>query len=135
MADPTYNRFATVGRATDRGYFDEGLRQHMLRVYNYMGAGLILTGLVAALVSSSPAIMMAIFGSRVIKSKALLVSIGVVALLGLFAVAGISGRASGGAAEAGIDESSMGRLYAWGAAWRMALARPLTGVARAARPR
>ncbi|BAI70668.1 hypothetical protein AZL_000300 [Azospirillum sp. B510] len=63
MADPTYNRFATVGRATDRGYLDEGLRQHMLRVYNYMGAGLILTGLVAALVSSSPAIMMAIFGS------------------------------------------------------------------------
>ena len=63
MADPTYNRFATAGRATDRGYFDEGLRQHMLRVYNYMGAGLILTGLVAALVSSSPAIMMAIFGS------------------------------------------------------------------------
>jgi len=74
------------------------------------------------------AVVMAIFGSRVIKSKALLVSIGVVALLGLFAVAGISGRASGGAAEAGIDESSMGRIYAWGAAWHMALARPLTGV-------
>jgi len=63
MADPTFNRFATVGRATDRGYFDEGLRQHMLRVYNYMGAGLILTGLVAALVSSSPAMMAAIFGT------------------------------------------------------------------------
>ena len=63
MADPTYNRFATAGRATDRGYFDEGLRQHMLRVYNYMGAGLILTGLVAALVSSSPAMLQAIFGT------------------------------------------------------------------------
>lgn len=69
-----------------------------------------------------------IFGSRIIKSKVVLVAIGIVVLLALFAVAGISGRASGGAAEAGIDESSMGRLYAWGAAWRMALARPLTGV-------
>ncbi|MFO1081031.1 MAG: O-antigen ligase family protein [Reyranellaceae bacterium] len=69
-----------------------------------------------------------ILGSRMIKSKAVLLGIGAVALLVLFAAAGISGRASGGAAEAGIDESSMGRIYAWGAAWKMALARPLTGV-------
>ena len=74
------------------------------------------------------AAVLGIFGSRVIKSKALLLAIGIVALLALFAVAGISGRSSGGAGEAGIDESSMGRIYAWGAAWRMALARPLTGV-------
>lgn len=61
MADPTFNRFATMGRATDRGYFDEGLRQHMLRVYNYMGAGLVLTGLIAALVSTNAGLMAAIF--------------------------------------------------------------------------
>ncbi len=71
----------------------------------------------------------AVFGAQRIKSKALLISIGVVGLMGLFALAGISGRSSGGAAEAGVvDESSEGRLRAWGAAWRMALARPLTGV-------
>lgn len=46
----------------------------------------------------------------------------------LFVVAGISDRASGGAAEAGIDASAMGRLYAWQAAWGMALDNPLTGV-------
>ena len=63
MADPTYNRYATEGRAFDRGYFDEGLRQHMLRVYNYMGGGLVLTGLVAFLVSTSPSMMAAIFGT------------------------------------------------------------------------
>ena len=63
MADPTFNRYATAGRTVDRGYFDEGLRQHMLRVYNYMGAGLVLTGLVAFLVSTSPAMMQAIFGT------------------------------------------------------------------------
>jgi putative inorganic carbon (hco3(-)) transporter len=70
----------------------------------------------------------AITGSRVIKSKAVLVTIGLVGALGLFAMAGISGRSSGGAAEEGIDESSMGRIYAWGAAWHMALKHPLNGV-------
>lgn len=71
----------------------------------------------------------AVFGTHRIKNKAVLVTLGVVGVLGLFAVAGISGRSSGGAAEAGmVDESSEGRLRAWGAAWRMAVARPLTGV-------
>lgn len=48
--------------------------------------------------------------------------------LALIALAGISDRASGGAAESGVDESAMGRLYAWQAAWRMAVDHPLTGV-------
>ena len=72
--------------------------------------------------------VLGVFGLRTIKSKLLLAAIGVVALAGLFAVAGISERQSGGAHEEGIDESAMGRLYAWVAAWRMALADPLTGV-------
>nr|WP_088152602.1 Bax inhibitor-1/YccA family protein [Inquilinus limosus] len=42
---------------------DAGLRQHMLRVYNYMGLGLVLTGLVAYLVASTPAIYIPIFTS------------------------------------------------------------------------
>jgi O-antigen ligase len=46
----------------------------------------------------------------------------------LFIVAGISERSSGGAAEEGIDESAMGRLYAWEAAWNMALDNPILGV-------
>ncbi|NOH79694.1 hypothetical protein F0231_08050 [Vibrio sp. RE86] len=69
-----------------------------------------------------------IFGLRLIRSKMLLITIGVIALLVLFAVAGISDRQSGGAAEAGIDASAMGRLYAWEAAFKMALDNPLTGV-------
>src|SRR3712207_3168607 len=43
--------------------FDEGLRQHMLRVYNFMGLGLVVTGVVAYLVASSPAIYQPIFGT------------------------------------------------------------------------
>jgi putative inorganic carbon (HCO3(-)) transporter len=69
-----------------------------------------------------------IFGARMIKSKTLLISIALVGIVALFAVAGISGRSSGGAAEDGIDESSMGRIHAWGAAINMAISRPLTGV-------
>lgn len=63
-----------------------------------------------------------------IKNKALLISIGAVALSILLVLAGISDRKSGGAAEEGIDESAMGRIYAWQAAWGMALANPFTGV-------
>jgi FtsH-binding integral membrane protein len=43
--------------------FDEGLRRHMLRVYNFMGLGLVVTGLVALLVASTPAIYQPIFGT------------------------------------------------------------------------
>jgi FtsH-binding integral membrane protein len=43
--------------------YDEGLRQHMLRVYNYMGLGLVVTGLVAFFVASTPALYVPIFSS------------------------------------------------------------------------
>ncbi|EEX92414.1 O-antigen ligase family protein [Vibrio orientalis] len=69
-----------------------------------------------------------IFGLRLIKSKTLLLFIAVIGLFVLFAMAGISDRQSGGAAEEGIDASAMGRLYAWEAAFKMALDNPLTGV-------
>ena len=43
--------------------FDAALRAHMVRVYNHMTAGLVVTGLIAFLVSTSPAMIHAIFGS------------------------------------------------------------------------
>ena len=43
--------------------FDEGLRRHMLRVYNYMASGVLLTGIVAMLVASTPALYQPIFGT------------------------------------------------------------------------
>ncbi|WP_425425008.1 O-antigen ligase family protein [Vibrio pacinii] len=69
-----------------------------------------------------------IFGLRLIRSKSLLIMIAIIGLSLLFAVAGISERQSGGAAEEGIDASAMGRLYAWEAAFKMAIDNPLTGV-------
>ena len=53
-----------VGASAQAGaVFDEGLRQHMLRVYNYMGVGLVVTGLVAFMISSTPALYVPIFSS------------------------------------------------------------------------
>jgi len=43
--------------------FDAGLRRHMLGIYNNMGLGLVITGLVAALVASTPALYGPIFGT------------------------------------------------------------------------
>jgi FtsH-binding integral membrane protein len=58
---PNEPRFGAYSTAQAGAAFDEGLRQHMLRVYNYMGAGLVLTGLVAFIVASVPALYVPIF--------------------------------------------------------------------------
>ncbi|WP_374762929.1 Bax inhibitor-1/YccA family protein [Yunchengibacter salinarum] len=43
--------------------YDEGLRAYMLKVYNYMASGVLLTGIVAMFASQSDALMGAIFGT------------------------------------------------------------------------
>ena len=48
-----FNRMNTSTRAVDQAYIDEGLRAHMLRIYNYMSAALALTGIVAWFGASS----------------------------------------------------------------------------------
>jgi len=70
----------------------------------------------------------AVFGYRRIQSKVLFFSVGIVLAMLLFVMAGISDRASGGAAETGVDASAMGRIYAWQAAFGMALHNPFSGV-------
>ncbi len=73
--------------------------------------------------------ILGLFGLRVIKSKALLLAIGGIGALGLFAAAGISSRSSGGAGESGlVDESAAGRFNAWECAFWMAFDHPLFGV-------
>ncbi len=55
MAFETERSAWTRGQA-DVAQIDVGLRQYMLRVYNYMASGLALTGLTAALVANTPAL-------------------------------------------------------------------------------
>ena len=59
MAYRTDPRFAQPGLAVPA--VDEGLRSFMLSVYNYMGLGLAITGLVALAVASTPALYVPIF--------------------------------------------------------------------------
>ncbi len=61
--DPIQNRFGYGAQAQSAAIFDEGLRKHMLRVYNYMGLGLIITGIVAFVVSQTPALYVPIFST------------------------------------------------------------------------
>ena len=58
MAFDPRDRAAAYGgaQAVDRAEIDEGLRQYMLRVYNYMTMGLVVSGLVAWSVVNVPAI-------------------------------------------------------------------------------
>jgi len=50
MAENPHSNTGAVGRAAAR--VDEGLRTHMLGVYNYMAAGVAFTGLVAYLIAN-----------------------------------------------------------------------------------
>ena len=56
-------RFGYGAGTMDAAAIDQALRSYMLRVYNLMGSGLALSGIVALLVSQSPALMQTIFGS------------------------------------------------------------------------
>ena len=47
-ASPSLNG-AAIGRAT----YDQGLRRHMLSIYNYMASGVLLSGIVALLTANS----------------------------------------------------------------------------------
>ncbi|MFZ5619239.1 MAG: Bax inhibitor-1/YccA family protein [Pseudomonadota bacterium] len=59
MNDPRRNYGATVAR-TDGRVIDQGLRQYMLGVYNYMAMAVAGTGLVSLAVASNPAMVQTI---------------------------------------------------------------------------
>ena len=56
MAEDRRIRLGALG-AAPRAEIDEGLRAYMLRVYNYMASGLLLTGAVAYTTANTPAIL------------------------------------------------------------------------------
>ena len=49
--DRRYGQGTAAGRA-EAGVIDQGLRAYMLRVYNYMGSGVAITGVVAYVIFS-----------------------------------------------------------------------------------
>lgn len=58
-----YSRMNTSTRTMDQAALDEGLRSHMLKVFNYMASGLALSGAVAAFTANTPAVYNAVFGT------------------------------------------------------------------------
>jgi uncharacterized protein len=62
------NPYPTPGQTpryarTDSAAVDAGLRSHMLGVFRNMGIGLIITGIVAAVIGNTPALYQPIFGT------------------------------------------------------------------------
>ncbi|MER9242083.1 Bax inhibitor-1/YccA family protein [Mesorhizobium sp. M0633] len=58
------NNLGYIGAGARAGaVYDEGLRRHMLRLYNYMGLGLVVTGVIAFVVASTPALYVPIFST------------------------------------------------------------------------
>ena len=47
MANPNFGAFNWPGVIADQASFDAGLSAHMVRIYNYMASGLVLSGIVA----------------------------------------------------------------------------------------
>ncbi len=54
MAYQRVNRAGAFSQTIDQAQFDEGLRQHMLRVYNYLATGLAVSALVAWAIMNTP---------------------------------------------------------------------------------
>ena len=73
-----------AARAADAVQIDEGLRKHMLKVYNYMATGVLLTFVVAWAVAQSPALY------------AVVASLGWIVLLAAIGWCSSSARASTG---------------------------------------
>ncbi|UYN97999.1 MAG: Bax inhibitor-1/YccA family protein [Enhydrobacter sp.] len=62
MANQNFNTFGRAGGViADQASFDAGLRAHMVRVYNYMASGLVLSGIVAFALFNFPALQTIFF--------------------------------------------------------------------------
>lgn len=105
--DPQNRASGYAGRQTvDRADIDEGLRQHMLRIYNYMASGLAISGLVAMAIFTVPAFgslffqLVPVQGGGLALQTTTLGYVGVLAPLGILLLARFGMRnASAGATQ------------------------------------
>jgi FtsH-binding integral membrane protein len=75
-ASPSLN-----GASLDQVRVDQGLRRYMLSIYNYMASGVLLSGVVAMLAASSPAVMQVLFGPGPLKWLVMLAPLGFVMVM------------------------------------------------------
>ena len=77
---PSWGRTATA----DAAAVDAGLRAYMLRVYNWMASGLLLTGIVAYFIANTPELQ-ALFYQRVMTPRGAAVQPTILAYIAMFA--------------------------------------------------
>lgn len=77
---PGWGRVATA----DAAAVDAGLRAYMLRVYNWMASGLLLTGIVAYLIANTPALL-GLFYQAVPTARGMVVQPTILAYVAMFA--------------------------------------------------
>ena len=83
---PDYRAYPGAGSAaTTAVAMDAGLRAYMLRVYNWMSSGLLLTGIVAYAMSSSPAVLQAFYPLVQTQSGAMVHQPSMLAWIAMFA--------------------------------------------------
>jgi uncharacterized protein len=75
-----FSRFQTVSKAKTSSY-DQGLRNYMLQVYNYMFFGLGLTAVIAFIVGNTPALVYAIHGTA-LRYVVMFAPLGIVLVMG-----------------------------------------------------
>ncbi|MGU3495219.1 O-antigen ligase family protein [Xanthobacteraceae bacterium A53D] len=131
LGDPNDLALALLFPLSFAGALAIGKTGFLSRMFGIIGFGIVVAAILATQSRGGllgMATVVAVLASRFVKNKLLLFGGGGGAAFLLFIVAGIAGRASGGSAEIGIDESSQGRLNAWETAWNMAVAHPFLGV-------
>jgi FtsH-binding integral membrane protein len=91
MANENTNFFnrGTIA-SVDQASFDVGLRAHMIRVYNYMGSGLVLSGIVAFALFNFPALQSIFFQMGMTRGGAVVpVGLNVLGWVAIFAPLGL----------------------------------------------
>ena len=84
QVDPRLATSRSIG-GVDAG-FDEGLRSYMLSIYNYMASGVLLTGVIALMVSSNPALLATFFAQNPETGRVSATVLGWIAILSPLAI-------------------------------------------------
>lgn len=94
MAMGPYNRTASIprGRSMDQAQIDEGLRRHMLRIYNLMGTGLAISGLVALAIAYTAVGDIFFMRAQGMVQPTIFGWIGIFAPLGILLIGAFAGR-------------------------------------------
>jgi FtsH-binding integral membrane protein len=89
--NPMLGRAGYGATTVDRATYDVGLRAHMLRVYNYMASGLVLSGIVALLVANNVAGLGDLFWTTRMSAngRAVITSINMLGWVAIFAPLGM----------------------------------------------